>query len=59
MAMNKTEQAIYDRAIEVADKYSKVNEKVDNLKTFLRVYRDMSPNIIIRNFCNDIIKYLT
>lgn len=70
MAMNKSEQEIYNRALETGTKYermySNIHDKLQDLKSYLRVRKLMlecNENLtdeeeVVVEFCEEILKYL-
>lgn len=70
MAMNKSEQEIYNRALETGKRYEKMyseaHNKMQDLKSYLRVRKLMlecNENLtdeeeVVVEFCEEILKYL-
>jgi hypothetical protein len=70
MAMNKSEQEIYNRALETGKKYEKmyseIHNKMQDLKSYLRVRKLMlecNENLtdeeeVVVEVCEEILKYL-
>lgn len=70
MAMNKSEQEIYNRALETGKKYeqmySEIHNKMQDLKSYLRVRKLMlecNENLtdeeeVVVEVCEEILKYL-
>ena len=70
MAMNKSEQEIYNRALETGKKYeqmySEIHNKMQDLKSYLRVRKLMlecNENLtddeeVVVDVCEEILKYL-